>query len=131
MSPVLVLFVPPDKHGGELLMPKYVQRFYCSTCCWWVSCRKSIYPSIPRTCVLLLMHSHRESVFYVSTVKLSLADSSVDTDLMVITSVQCPESEVQCDSQTYAYTYTHTYIHTANLHRKLSLGPEQRSCPHW
>lgn len=111
MSPVLVLFVPPDKHGGELLMPKYAQRFYCSTCHLWVSCRKSIYPSIPRTCVLLLMHSHRE-MFYVSTVKFSLADSSLDTDLMVITSVQCPESKVQCDSQIYAYTHTYMYTHS-------------------
>lgn len=56
MSPVLVLFVLPDKHGEGLLMPRCVQRFYCSTCHWLVSCRKSIYPSIPRTCVLLHRH---------------------------------------------------------------------------
>lgn len=56
MSPVLVFFVPPDKHGEGLRRPRYAQRFYCSTCRWWVSCRKSIYPSIPRTCVPLLRH---------------------------------------------------------------------------
>lgn len=32
MSPVLVLFVPPDKHGEGLLMPKCAQRFLCLTC---------------------------------------------------------------------------------------------------
>lgn len=47
-----------------------------------------------------------ERVFYVFAVKLSSAGSWVDMDLMVITSVRCPESDVQCDSQTYAYTYT-------------------------
>lgn len=53
-----------------------------------------------------------ERVFYVFAVKLSSAGSWVDMDLMVITSVRCPESDVQCDSQTYAYVYTYTHTHT-------------------
>lgn len=55
-SPVLVFFVPPDKHGEGLRRLRYAQKFYYSTCRWWVSCRKSIYPSIPKTCVPLLRH---------------------------------------------------------------------------
>lgn len=70
MSPVL-FFVLPDKHGEELLMPRYVQRFYCSTCHWWVSCRKSIYPSIPRTCVSLFRH-FASSMSYFSAAKLDV-----------------------------------------------------------
>lgn len=79
MSPVLVFFVPPDKHGEELRRPKYAQRFYCSTCHWWVSCRKSIYPSIPRTCVPLLRHVFHRAWSYFSTAKLG-AGSWSDTD---------------------------------------------------
>lgn len=92
MSPVLVFFVPPDKHGEELQRPRYAQRFYCSTCRWWVSCRKSIYPSIPRTCVPLLRHffpfEHVLSLHRVAQCRFSIGRGSSYDDISSPSPVQ-------------------------------------------